>query len=75
MNEITSFGGIRHEFSNRTPSSVRQNAGIRGMVRETVLHTEDLVQPIFVTYGSGVKSEISSMPGVYHFRLTPYKRK
>ena len=63
-----SFPIVRHRRS-------RQNAGIRGMVRETVLHTEDLVQPIFVTYGSGVKSEISSMPGVYHFRLTPYKRK
>ncbi|AZK46482.1 porphobilinogen synthase [Paenibacillus lentus] len=48
---------------------LRQSAGIRGMVRETVLTVDDFVQPIFVTYGNGVKSEISSMPGVYHFSL------
>jgi porphobilinogen synthase len=29
----------------------------------------DLVYPIFVTVGSNVKAEISSMPGVYHFSL------
>ena len=61
-----SFPIVRHR-------RLRQNAGIRSMVRETVLQTEDLVQPIFVTYGSGVKSEISSMPGVYHFSLDTLK--
>ena len=61
-----SFPIVRHR-------RLRQNAGIRSMVRETVLHAEDLVQPIFVTYGSGVKSEISSMPGVYHFSLDTLK--
>lgn len=48
---------------------LRQSAGIRGMVRETVLDVNDFVQPIFVAHGSGIKREINSMPGVYHFSL------
>lgn len=39
------------------------------MVRETVLDVNDFVQPIFVAHGSGIKREINSMPGVYHFSL------
>lgn len=52
---------------------LRQSAGIRSMVRETVLHVEDLIMPIFVTYGTGIKNEISSMPGIYHFSLDRLK--
>lgn len=52
---------------------LRGSAGIRGMVRETILNVLDMVQPIFVTYGTGVKNEISSMPGVYHFSLDTLK--
>ncbi|AOZ91926.1 porphobilinogen synthase [Paenibacillus crassostreae] len=52
---------------------LRQSAGIRSMVRETVLNVQDLVQPIFVTYGTNIKNEISSMPGVYHFSLDTLK--
>lgn len=37
---------------------LRGSAGIRGMVRETVLNVLDFIQPIFVTYGTGVKNEI-----------------
>lgn len=48
---------------------LRQSAGIRGMVRETLLDVNDFVQPIFVAYGSGIKREINSMPGVFHFSL------
>lgn len=52
---------------------LRQSVGIRNMVRETVLNVQDLVQPIFVTHGTKVKNEISSMPGVYHFSLDTLK--
>lgn len=61
-----SFPIVRHR-------RLRQKAGIRNMVRETVLNIEDLVQPIFVTHGTGVKTEISSMPGVFHFSLDTLK--
>ncbi|URJ44168.1 porphobilinogen synthase [Paenibacillus polymyxa] len=48
---------------------LRQSAAIRSMVRETVLNPADFIQPIYVTFGTGVKQEISSMPGVYRFSL------
>ncbi|GAK43286.1 porphobilinogen synthase [Paenibacillus urinalis] len=52
---------------------LRQSAGIRNMVRETHLNVSDFIQPIYVTYGTGVKQEISSMPGVYRFSLDTLK--
>lgn len=39
------------------------------MVRETSLTPDDLIYPLFVTHGKGVKSEISSMPGNYRFSV------
>lgn len=39
------------------------------MVRETHLHPEDFVFPLFVVSGSGVRSEISAMPGNFHLSL------
>lgn len=48
---------------------LRQTAGIRGLVRETVLTVDDFIQPIFVVPGNGIKNEITSMPGVYQFSL------
>ena len=35
------------------------------MVRETSVTTDDFIYPLFVTYGKGVKKEISSMPNCY----------
>ncbi|NHN30115.1 porphobilinogen synthase [Paenibacillus agricola] len=48
---------------------LRGSASLRNMVRETTVTVHDLIYPIFVTYGTGVKEEISSMPGVYHLSL------
>ncbi|MEC0225553.1 porphobilinogen synthase [Paenibacillus alba] len=48
---------------------LRGNAAIRNLVRENQVTVNDVVQPIFVTHGTNVKSEIASMPGVYHFSL------
>jgi porphobilinogen synthase len=39
------------------------------MVRETHLHTEDFIYPIFVIEGENMKNEVASMPGVYQFSL------
>jgi porphobilinogen synthase len=44
---------------------LRRNEVIRSMVRETVLSPGDLIYPLFVTYGKGVKREIPSMPGCF----------
>ncbi len=47
------------------PRRLRANETIRRMVRETRLSPDDLIYPLFVTHGKGVKKEISSMPGNY----------
>ena len=41
----------------------------RKIVSENNFSVNDLIYPIFVTYGSKVKEEISSMPGIYRFSL------
>ncbi len=38
-------------------------------MRETALGPEDFVYPLFVRQGSGVKNEIATMPGNYHFSV------
>lgn len=48
---------------------LRESAGIRRMVRENAITVDDLIYPLFVTEGEGIKHEIPSMPGVYHFSL------
>jgi len=48
------------------PRRLRASAGVRKLVRETRLHAEDLVYPLFVVPGTQVRNEISSMPGVFH---------
>lgn len=48
---------------------LRRSAALRSLVRETVLSENDLIYPIFVTYGQNVKEEISSMPGIYHLSM------
>ena len=41
----------------------------RKIVSENNISVNDLIYPIFITYGSKVKQEISSMPGIYRFSL------
>lgn len=44
---------------------LRRNETIRRMVRETHLHVEDLIYPMFSAFGENIKKEIVSMPGIY----------
>lgn len=48
---------------------LRTSAAMRSMVRETYLHKEDLIYPIFVIEGQNIKNPVQSMPGVYQFSL------
>ena len=45
------------------PRRLRSSHLIRGLVRETHLRREDLILPLFVCPGEGVRREITSMPG------------
>lgn len=48
---------------------LRNSESIRSMVRETHLHVEDFIYPIFVIEGENIKNEVPSMPGVYQLSL------
>ncbi len=43
---------------------LRQSKGLRALVRETRLHASQLIVPLFVRAGSGLRRPIGSMPGV-----------
>ena len=45
------------------PRRLREKSLLRKMVRETALAVDDLVYPLFVVHGRGVRDAISSMPG------------
>lgn len=45
------------------PRRLRQNEGLRSLVRETELNIQDLIYPLFVRHGKG-RTSIKSMPGI-----------
>jgi porphobilinogen synthase len=47
----------------------RQHPVLRDLVRETTLTVNDLILPLFVRPGKGVKKEIVSMPGNYQLSV------
>jgi len=49
------------------PRRLRRREALRKMVRETCLRREDLIYPMFVAPGKGVREEVGSMPGVLRF--------
>ena len=48
---------------------MRQREGLRRMMRETVLQPADFVYPLFITFGHGVRREVTSMPDVYQISV------
>jgi porphobilinogen synthase len=48
---------------------LRRSPAIRSMVRETRLSPENFIYPLFVCEGSGVRREVSSMPGVFNLSV------
>jgi porphobilinogen synthase len=55
---MASFPEYRARRTRRTES-------LRRLVRETRLSTDDLILPLFVVPGRGVRREVGSMPGVH----------
>lgn len=47
------------------PRRLRRTEAVRRMVREHQVHASDLIWPLFAVPGSGVRREVSSMPGVF----------
>jgi len=56
-------------FPDYRPRRLRKNENFRRMVRETSLSVDDMVYPLFVVEGKGVKKPISSMPGNFQMSV------
>ena len=56
-------------FPKYRPRRLRSNKLLRELIRETHLSVKDLIMPLFVRPGDGIKNEISSMPGNYQFSV------
>ena len=48
---------------------LRRSDAMRALVRETVLDPGDLIYPLFICPGEGVRREIGSMPGVFNLSI------
>ena len=44
------------------------------MIHEYDIGLSDLIYPVFVVEGMGVREEIPSMPGIYHYSLDTFKK-
>ena len=53
------------QFPEYRGRRLRRTAGLRAMVRENSLHASNLILPLFVVPGTGVRKPIASMPGVF----------
>ena len=57
------------EFPTYRPRRLRASGTLRAMVRETTLCAEDLIYPLFVKPGEGLRNEVPSMPGVFQITV------
>jgi porphobilinogen synthase len=51
------------------PRRNRKSAAIRAMVEETKLGTENLIYPLFLMDGKGIKTEVKSLPNNFRWSL------
>jgi porphobilinogen synthase len=52
-------------FPTYRPRRLRRSAALRDLVRETQLVPSQLILPLFVRPGTGIRQAVGSMPGVY----------
>ena len=56
-------------FPTHRARRTRGKEGLRNLVRETRLSVASLIYPMFVCPGSKVRTEVSSMPGIYNLAV------
>lgn len=56
-------------FPSYRPRRLRKSEKLRSLVRETSLEVNDLIMPLFVRPGKGIKNEITSMKGNYQMSV------
>jgi porphobilinogen synthase len=57
------------DFPISRPRRLRHHPLVRELVRETTLSPRDLILPLFVRPGQGIRKEIASMPGNYQLSI------
>ena len=60
---------MNNQFPARRLRRTRMNPLLREMVRETRLDRANLIYPLFICPGQGVRHEVSSMPGVFNLSV------
>jgi porphobilinogen synthase len=56
-------------FPETRPRRLRRTPALRRMVRETALAPDNFIYPLFVCPGKGVRREVPSLPGQFHFSV------
>jgi porphobilinogen synthase len=56
-------------FPQNRMRRLRRTESLRALIRETSLEPGDLIYPLFLCPGSGVRNPISSMPGVFNLSV------
>jgi len=56
-------------FPETRPRRLRRTPALRRMVRETTLAPDNFMFPLFICPGKGVKREVASLPGQFHFSV------
>jgi porphobilinogen synthase len=56
-------------FPETRPRRLRRTPALRRLVRETTLAADNLIYPLFVCPGRGIRRQIPSLPGQFHFSV------
>ncbi|HLK89208.1 MAG TPA: porphobilinogen synthase [Polyangia bacterium] len=56
-------------FPEARPRRLRRTPALRRLVRETTLAPDNFIFPLFVCPGKGVRREIPSLPGQFHYSV------
>src|ERR1700743_2720646 len=56
-------------FPQNRMRRLRRTEPLRALVRETTLEPRDLIYPLFLCPGKGVRNAIGSMPGVFNLSI------
>ena len=56
-------------FPINRPRRLRRLKNLRNMVRETHVLPSDLIAPLFICPGEGIRREVASMPGVFQLSI------
>ena len=61
-------------YPDERPRRLRSSERLRAMVRETSVSPVNLIYPLFVAPGEGLRKEIASLPGCYHLSVDQVAR-